>query len=197
MLTQPAWRQTRRALFCALALIFVTGCAARTPARSFSDLEQRLKHGATVYVIDRTGTETKGKVVDVSPSVLTLAVDGVQRRMEQGAVRQVQSYGDSLWNGVLIGAAVGAASALMADPKYEPCPDKPQMRCANLQVGQRILAIGVMGGVGAGVDALIRSRHHLYLAADQSAGLRIHGLHIGVAPRIGASTAALFVTLRP
>ena len=193
-MTQLAGRQTRRALFCIFALVVVAGCAARTPARSFPDLQQRLNRGATVYVIDTTGTETKGQIVDLSPSGLILAVDGVQRRLEEETVRQVQSYGDSLWNGFLIGMAVATPGMLIADPTFEPCPNNPQMRCANSQVGQRILAVGMMGAIGAGIDALIRGRHQVYLAADQPAALTAR---VALAPRIGARTAALFVTVRP
>ncbi len=193
-MTQPDGRPTRRALFCALALLAVAGCAAKAPARSFSALQQRLKPDATVFVIDSTGSETKGTVVNVSPSALILEVDGVQRRMEQESVRQVQSYGDSLWNGFLSGMAVGTSFALISDPMYEPCPDNAQMRCANPQVGQRILGVGVMAGVGVGIDALIRGRHQVYLAAGQSAGSRAR---VAVTPRVGVSTAALFITVRP
>ena len=123
MLTQAAGRPTWRALFCSLAVVVVAGCAARTPARSFPDLQARMKRGTTIFVIDSSGTETRGRVVDVSPSALTFAVDGVQRRMEQETVRQVQTYGDSLWNGLLIGTAVATPGMLIADPTYEPCPN--------------------------------------------------------------------------
>jgi hypothetical protein len=122
-------------------------------------------------VIDSTGTETKGKVVDVSSSALTLTVHGVQRRMEQETVRQVQTYGDSLWNGLVIGMAVATPGTLIADPTYGPCPNNERMRCANSLVAQRLLGIGIMGAVGAGIDALIRSRHQVYVAADQAASL--------------------------
>lgn len=193
-MTQPAGCPTRRGLMCALALLAVAGCAARAPARSFTDLQRRLKPDATVFVIDTTGSETRGTVISLSPSALILAVDGVQRQMGQESVRQVQSYGDSVWNGLLVGMAVWTSFALISDPTYEPCPDNAQLRCANPQVGQRILGIGVMGGVGAGVDALIRGRRQVYLAADQSAGSRPR---VAVTARVGASTAALFVTLRP
>ena len=114
--------------------------------------------------------------------------------MGQESVRQVQSYGDSLWNGFLIGMAGATPGMLIADPTYEPCPDNAQRRCANSQVGQRILAIGIMGGVGAGIDGLIRGRHQVYLGADQSA---VSKVRVAVTPRVGASTAALFVTVRP
>lgn len=193
-MTQPAGPPTRRALFCALALLAVAGCAAKAPARSFSALEQRLKPDSTVFVTDSAGSETKGTVVTVSPSALILEVDGVERRMEQQSVRQVQSYGDSLWNGFLIGMAVGTSFALIGDPRYEPCPDNAQMRCGNPQVGQRTLGVGVMAGVGVGIDALIRGRHQVSLAAGQSSGSRAR---LTVIPRFGVSTAALLITVRP
>lgn len=193
-MTQPAAPPTRRALLCALALLAVAGCAAKAPARSFSALQQRLKPDSTVFVTDNAGSETKGTVVNVSPSALILEVDGVERRMEQQSVRQVQSYGDSVWNGFLIGMAVGTSFALISDPRYEPCPDNAQMRCGNPQVGQRTLGVGVMAGVGVGIDALIRRRHQVYLAAGQSSGSRAR---LTVIPRFGVSTAALFVTVRP
>ena len=157
----------RPAVSCSLAFVLLTGCAARTPARSFPDLQPRLKRGATVYVIDSTGNETKGRIVEVSSSALTLAVDGVQRRMEQETVRQVQTYGDSLWNGVVIGMAMATPGMLIADPTYGPCTNNARMQCANSRVGQRLLGVGIMGAVGAGIDALMRSRHQVYLAADR------------------------------
>lgn len=167
---RPARRLTQRVLFCGLAVV-IAGCAARTPARQFPDLRQRVKPGTTVYVIDNTGSEVQGELVDVSESALTLAVNGDQRRVEHESVRQVQTYGDSLWNGLLIGVAVGTAAVLMTDPKYEPCSNGLPRQCADYQVGQRILAVGIWGVVGAGIDALVRGRHQVYVAADQSSAL--------------------------
>ena len=180
------------ALLCTLTLVVSGGCAARQPARSFSDLQQRLHSGNTVYVIDNAGGETKGKIVEVSASAMFLDINGTRRRMEEDSVRQVQRFGDSLWNGLLIGAAVGTAGMLIADPTYERCQNDPQRLCADPQTGQRILAVGVMGGVGAGIDALIRGRHQVYLAPDQPLpSARI----LAISPRLGPSAAGLFVTL--
>ena len=112
------------ALLCTLTLVVSGGCAARQPARSFSDLQQRLHSGNTVYVIDNAGGETKGKIVEVSASAMVLDINGTRRRMEEDSVRQVQRFGDSLWNGLLIGAAVGTAGMLIADPTYRALPER-------------------------------------------------------------------------
>jgi len=175
-----------------LTLITGGGCAAKQPARSFSDLQQRVHSGNTVYVLDDTGSETKGKIVDVSPSALILDVNGIRRRMEQDGVRQVQRYGDSLWNGFFIGVAVGIPGMLISDPTYGPCTSDPQKPCANAQAGQRVLALGFMGAVGAGIDALIRGRRQVYLAPGQPLQ---SARRIVVSPRLGPSAAGLFVTL--
>ena len=120
-----------------------------------------------MYVTDITGRETKGKVVELSASALVLDVKGIQQRMDQGRVRHVQRQGDSLWNGLLIGVGVGASAMLMADPRYERCTTGTQKLCANSQIGQRVLAVGILGAAGAGIDALIGRRKSVYLAPDR------------------------------
>jgi hypothetical protein len=157
----------RNAWTCTIAVIMGGGCAARQPARSFLDLQERLHSGNTVYVTDKAGTETKGEVVDVSASALVLDVNGMHRRMDQSSVQYVQRRGDSLWNGMLIGVAVGASAMLIPDPRYEPCTNDTRKLCANSQIGQRVLAVGIMGAAGAGLDALISRRHFVYLAPGE------------------------------
>lgn len=165
-----SWAHERRlgtAWLWTVAVIVGGGCAARQPARSFLDLQERLHSGNTVYVTDTTGIETKGKVVEVSASALVLDVKGIHQRMDQGSVRHVQRQGDSLWNGMLIGVAVGASAMLIADPTYQRCTNDTRKMCANSQIGQRVLAIGIMGAGGAGIDALIGRRRYVYLAPGQ------------------------------
>jgi hypothetical protein len=161
---------TLRRWLAVSAILVASGCAAKAPARTFADLQHRVSRGATVYVIDTNGTETRGTVKEVSSSALVLTVKGVESRLDAGTVRQVQRYGDSLWNGLLIGMAVATPGILIADPTYDPCPGDPTRRCANSQVGQRILGIGLMGAIGAAVDAAIRGRHQIYLSPDQQGG---------------------------
>jgi hypothetical protein len=177
-------------LLCTLTLVTVGGCAARQPARSFSDLQQRVRPGHTVFVIDDTGSETKGKVVEISASDLTLDVNGVRRPMDSASIRQVQRYGDSLWNGLLIGIAVGIPGAVISDSGSQPCEDDPQKRCAYGQ--GRFLVLAMMGALGAGIDALSRSRHQVYLADGQPVE---SARRVRVSPRVGLSTVGLSVTI--
>jgi hypothetical protein len=153
-----------------LSLVAATGCGASRPTRPFSNLQQVLKPGNSVYVVDNTGAETKGKVVAVSSSALMLEVDGVPRSIGQDSVSQVQRYGDPLWNGFVIGAAVATPAILLSDPAKKPCGVNLQRRCGEVQVGQRVLAIGIMGLIGTGIDALIRRRHSVYEAPPYRRG---------------------------
>lgn len=168
-------------LLSTLTLVALVGCAARPPARLFSGLPQRVKPGHTVFVLDDTGSETKGTVISVSASELTLDVEGVRRPMNPASVRTVERYGDSLWNGTLIGLAFGGANMIMSD---EP------RQGSDSQVGQRVIVVAAWGAIGAGIDALIRRRDQVYLAPGQSSR---SARRITVSPQLGSSGAGVFV----
>jgi hypothetical protein len=165
----------------------------RQPARSFADLQQRVRPGHTIYVIDTTGTETRAKVVEVTPTALSIDVAGNLQRLEEARVRQVQRYGDSLWNGTLIGIALGLPGTFLADPPRGPCDDDPQRQCAKSPVEQRIVGLSVMGAIGAGIDALMRSRHQVYLAPGQPVGT---ARRLQLMPRVSPIEASPSVVIR-
>jgi hypothetical protein len=180
------------ALLCLLLAVGGAGCAARQPARAFSDLPNRLHTGHRVFVIDDAGIETAGRIVTLSASALVIDVNGVERRLDQERVRQVQRDGDALWNGLLTGTAIGALGMLLADPTYEPCAGDPGRSCADSQIGQRAAAVGIMAATGAGIDALIHGRHQVYLAPGQPPR---SSATVTLSPRVGRTRAGLFVTL--
>lgn len=174
MPTRALNRRARTLSLCAL-VVLAGGCAAKQPVHSFFDLQKRLRPGTTVSVVDGVGTETKGKVIDISPSALVLDVGGTRRRMEQNSVMRVRRHGDPLWNGLLIGLGVGVSAMLITDPAYERCTNDPRNVCANPHTGERILAVAAMGVAGAGIDGLIRTRNDVYLAPGDrlpTAGVR-------------------------
>lgn len=178
----------RNSLIFLLVTVVTAGCGARAPVRTFPELQQRVHRGDTVYVIDDTGTETRGRVLELSESALTIAAASGERRMERPAVRQVQTFGDSLWNGLILGLVAGTPGILIADPEYSPCPTDPKRRCSEYRLSRRLLGIGVMGGLGMGIDAMIRGRHQVYLAPDNAA--------VAVMPVIGPSRAEVRVLVR-
>lgn len=183
-MTPTRRRLAQHALTCLALGLAAAGCGAADPARTFPELAQQLARGTTVYVTDDAGIETRGKVVAVSATDLTVAFDDVPRRMPQRSVRKVETVGDSLWNGLLIGMAAMTPGMLIADPTYSACPNNPGRQCANGQVGQRLLAIGLGGLVGVGIDALRRGRQQVYVAdGGPSTSANRHGTQPRVASR--------------
>lgn len=168
------------------------GCAARQPLHSFADLPQRISPGHTVYVIDDAGLETRGQVVSLSPSELTLRVDGQPRSMSAPRIRQVQRYGDSVWNGLAIGAAVALPGMLISDPRYVPCRNDPQRTCSDNEIAQRVMGAALVAAVGAGIDALIRGRDQVYVAPGP---ISRAARRVVVSPRITDAGAGLTVSI--
>jgi hypothetical protein len=91
-----------------------------------------------------------------------LLVDGAGRRFAISDVARIQKR-DSLKNGTLIGAAVGAIMGLIA-AGISDCPGDPGGTCGGLRVATFATSMGVYTALGAGIDALIRGRTTIYAA---------------------------------
>jgi hypothetical protein len=161
----------RRGVPTLLLLAVVAGCSARPPARSLTDLQQQIRPGHTVYVIDTSGTETRGKLTAITPTGLTVDVSGASRTFDEPQIRQVQRYGDSLRNGALIGAGIALPGALIGDLSYTCREGGVDGRC-GFGVGRRALTVGLFAAVGAGIDALMRSRRQVFLAPGTTTATR-------------------------
>jgi hypothetical protein len=121
----------------------------------------------TVYVLDRSGIETTGKLLGLSPDSLVILVADAERRFDVADVARIQKR-DSLKNGTLIGAAVGVAMGLIA-AGISDCPgNHPGGACPGFRAAAAVASTGFYTGLGAGVDALIRGRTTLYEAPPQS-----------------------------
>lgn len=80
---------------------------------SFDDVRRRVKAGTNVIVVDQSGRQTVGKVVDVAPDSVTMrSRDGTTTTLA-GRTSTWHLTSDSLTNGMLIGAAVGAVAAVV------------------------------------------------------------------------------------
>ena len=163
-----------RTMMLTLSLVF-GGCAAAEaqPVSSFADLWMRLKSGDRVFVIDGHGQETVGVFAKASDSSLSLLVEGQLRDVPLTEVREIARQGDSLKNGFLIGAGIGAVLGAAAfadcDEAFEAC----------LHPGAAAAIEGVVfGGMGALIDHFIKGRTVVFRVKNTALRLR-PGLSVG------------------
>ena len=141
-----------------LALMFgaVTGIA---DAQDFSTV--RVAGLPRLYVEDRSGKEVAGRLISVSDAALVVAIDGAPRTFTPADVTKVERRGDSLKNGMIIGAVVGLLGPLIAD-----CPGTARVGrqggCAGARVGYALGGMAIWAGIGAGIDALIPGRTRVW-----------------------------------
>ena len=153
-------------------LFFPIDAGAQGEARSFEELQVRVKIGDTVYVTDRSGQETKGRIDLLSASSLQLRLSGNRREFVESLVTRVERRGrDPVRNGLLMGVGAGAVLGFLVGRTTDSpsCRLVPQPR---IECGQGAL-LGTMGGAFWGgvagwmTDALIRKREVVYLAPGQ------------------------------
>lgn len=119
---------------------------------SFKELSRLLSSGQPVSVTDASGLEVKGRFVTASDSSIALQTASGERVFAPDQVLQVRSLPDSLANGTLWGAAIGAGGGALAG------------LIADASRSQGSLLMPVMTAVGAGLGAL------LGLANDAASG---------------------------
>ena len=117
---------------------------------------------STVYVTDDTGKETVGQLLRLQHDSVVILADQIEHRFEAQHVWRIQKRGDSLKNGVLIGAIVGAAVGVLA-AGMQDCPTL-RNSCPGTRVAMPVVAAGVYALLGAGIDALFTGRTTLYEA---------------------------------
>lgn len=152
-----------------LVVCFPLEASAQRAARSFEELQVRVKIGDIVYVIDASGLETKGRIATLSDVSLALTLDGTRRDFVESTVKRIDwRRRDSARNGLLIGLGTGALLGFLV----ARTADSPSCPRSGIECGQGALlgAVGgaFWGGVGGWItDALIRKRESIYLAQGQ------------------------------
>ena len=135
-------RVCRFAIATAVVLMASGAAAQEAPPRDLTRVFVQVGDG---------GDEIAGHLVSLGPSNLTLLVDGVRRDVPIESVIKVQTRGDSVRNGALIGAALGALGFALAAAEY-----------GDAVVPGALLGTAVWASIGAGVDALIPGRTTVY-----------------------------------
>lgn len=136
-------------LAAALAGVWPTSAGAQGVATTFAELHGRVILGETVKVTNREGQSTRGTLLRLTASDLTVTTRGGERTITGIDIAQVKARrADGLLNGALIGAA--AAAIPMGILAYQLDED-----CANCAAGIALWA-GIGAAAGMGIDALIK-----------------------------------------
>lgn len=142
---------------------------AQPAARTFDELATHVRPSEDIWVTDRSGTERKARLADVTATTLTIQTGPGQVHLKvDDVVRVRQRRPDPKWNGALIGAATALAFPVwLCRNSYE----------TGETCGENVHALGFVAVVGAGIgawlDSMIKGRKVVYERPGGTAGLRI------------------------
>ena len=146
------------AMFIAALSIGATA-HAQAPATTFAELPNRLVIGETVFATYQTGRTVKGKVQQVSDTILLLRSGQDDLTLAASDVQRITRRGHTLRNGALIGLAAGFTTGAIAAESLGCsnffCPARNSMAIGGVS--------GLIGlGVGAAVGAALRREHVVF-----------------------------------
>ena len=172
------------------ACIAATATAASANAQSstFEAAGRDLTLGQTIYVTDLTGRTTEAQFTNLSAESIDLLVDGRPVEMRRSEVSRIaERRRDGLWNGLLIGAAAGIGTAVVANRALCGGNDSECSAIVFAAIGMPAIAAGTtIGGVA---DALVKKRVVVYEAPPSDR-------RITVGPTVGADGAGMAVRVR-
>lgn len=149
----------RFGVFVFAVALFPSSAGAQTTARSFEELSTLLHVRQKVVVTDERGRHVKGRIDKLSPASIT-----VSGRVFAGTDISEIRLPDPLWNGMLIGAAVGMG---LATWDYLIDPSEPD----NALIFA--VAVGAGTAIGAGIDALRTRGGRLVYASPRQPTVRV------------------------
>jgi len=126
-----------------------------------------------VYVTDRAGHETTGKLLRITDADLTIAINGAERTFSANDVALVERRGDSLKNGAIAGLVVGLGMGVLSGGLAD-CPgDHPGGSCPAFRIVGVALSGAFYTAIGTGIDAAIQGRTRIWPAKATKAGAPI------------------------
>jgi hypothetical protein len=128
------------ALFAVLVLV-PAAAQAQAPATSFAELASVLKTGETVSVTDNAGRVVKGRVQQVSDTILVLGTDQGDLSLAAPNVRRIARPRHPVRKGALIGLGVGFPLGAIA--------------CVFCSTGEHFGQAFALGGIGMGIGAAV------------------------------------------
>jgi hypothetical protein len=156
----------------------MSAAPASAQSTDFSGIQ--LKGFPSLYVIERSGQETRGKLISWSNAALVLRVDDAERTFNLGDVARVDLRGDSVKNGALIGAGVGLGMGVLMGG-FADCPRNQTDGCPGSRAALVLVSTAVYAAIGAGIDALIPGRTPLWRSGSSQGPAG--GLTFSVSPQ--------------
>ena len=130
------------------------------PAATLQELGEHVGSGVTLTVTDAAGRRVTGKLVEITPTHLTVRANGSERTFTPDILAEVRRRErDSFLNGALIGGAVGAIPLIIIVSSNWCSDEGPNCGSADT-TAMLYLAAGV--GAGIGVDGLIAKSTLVY-----------------------------------
>lgn len=176
------------AAVCCLLLPCLSGSVAGQtvipPALSFADLPGRIVPGMDVTAIDSSGKKIHGLVTGITDSALVLEDQGNKITYSDANLAEVhQRQQDSLLNGLLIGASVGAVPLALTAAWCQSEGD-----CGGSTYAlATVLYCGTGAAVGVLLDSLIKKDVVIYRRVQMSPTIgtagRRHSPGLGVSLR--------------
>lgn len=160
----------------AAALMTATAANGQAIDDSVVRIQARLQQGDRITVIDTSGRSVSGVLLGVSGGSLHLRGPNGPIALATQQVEEVQKRGDSPWNGLLVGAAIGAAVGFGTYEECEPVP--PEHVCGgNLTTSRGMetaVAAALFGAIGLSVDVLMQGTTTTYRAPSPArSGFRV------------------------
>ena len=114
----------------------------------------------TVFVLDDRGVETRGRLLRLDDESVVVLVGGEQRSFETRRINTITRRGDSLRNGAIAGATIGALLGVFSLGMM----DCGREGCAAARALAVPLSSAFYMAIGTGVDAMIQGRTVIYQA---------------------------------
>lgn len=124
-------------------------------------LPAQTAQGKVLRITLLDGTISTGNLVRLSGDAIVLAVNGKQVSHAAGSVAEIRKRGDSIWDGAVLGAAIGAGLGLATAIAWQKAETKNKGG-----TGTHIGAGALYGfGVGISIDAMRRGTTAIYRLA--------------------------------
>jgi hypothetical protein len=147
-------------------------------------LDTPLQFGETLYLETANGGRVRGKLVDFDGD--RIRVDGHSFSLSQGEIRRIEArVDDSVANGGLIGAGVGAGAALLLCAAMGG-------DCEEFLVFLGPVYAGAGAGFGVLADALHRGRRLVYVAPPSGFERKLTVSPIWTPDRLGVAVSFSF-----